>query len=69
MTDFGGATSGGRASEDLDLYRGRYSVGTIDRDEDGGSGNVIPAKLQIEWRRWESGKKIAAVQYVSVPAP
>ena len=69
LTDFGGATRGGRASEYLDLYRGRYSVGTIDRDDDGGSGNVIPAKLQIEWRRWESGKKIAAVQYVSVPAP
>ena len=58
--DAGGASRGGRASEYLDLYRGRYSVQEIN------SGGETA--LQIEWRRWDSGIEVAAVQYVSVPA-
>ena len=65
-TDVGGASRGGRASEYLDLYRGRYSRVPLNRDE---NGTTIPAQYQVEWRRWESGEKIAAVQYVSVSAP
>ena len=63
--DVGGASRGGRASEYLDLYRGRYSTSEL---TNGGTVNDDTDAYQIEWRRWKSGENIAAVQYVSVPA-
>jgi len=56
------ASRGSRVSEYLDVYRGRYSVSPLDRDS---GNNSIPNEFQIEWRRWESGKRVAAIQWVN----
>jgi len=55
------SSRGHSAAEFVDVYRGRYSKTAIDS-----GGN---AKIQVEWRRWESGERVAAIQYVDKPAP
>jgi len=57
------ASRGDAASEYVDVYRGRYTTAVL---TDGIDSN----KQQIEWRRWDSGKRVAAIQWIdTTPAP
>jgi len=57
------ASRGDAASEYVDVYRGRYTTAVL---ADGIDSN----KQQIEWRRWDSGKRVAAIQWIdTTPAP
>ena len=57
------ASRGDAASEYVDVYRGRYTTAVL------GDG-IDSNKQQIEWRRWDSGKRVAAIQWIdATPAP